>query len=82
MAGTRRAADWGVCLEVEGEELDAVWHEDDLRASIDEYLAQYAAVEKIFSRSGPNHKGLESAKPDLQSLFKKPGRSTAGLSVG
>jgi hypothetical protein len=21
----------------------------------------------------PNHKGLESAKPDLQSLFKKPG---------
>ncbi len=20
----------------------------------------------------PNHKGLESAKPDLQSLFKKP----------
>ncbi len=23
-------------------------------------------------RSEPNHKGLESAKPDLQSLFKKP----------
>ena len=26
--------------------------------------------------SSPNHKGLESAKPDLQSLFKKPGRAT------
>ena len=25
----------------------------------------------------PNHDGLESAKPDLQSLFKKPGGDTA-----
>jgi hypothetical protein len=25
----------------------------------------------------PNHKGLESAKPDLQSLFKKPVDLTA-----
>jgi hypothetical protein len=30
----------------------------------------------------PNHKGLESAKPDLQSLFKKPGRATAGRPTG
>ena len=27
----------------------------------------------------PNYYGLESAKPDLQSLFKKPGGATAGL---
>jgi hypothetical protein len=25
----------------------------------------------------PNHKGMESAKPDLQFLFKKPGGATA-----
>ena len=25
----------------------------------------------------PNHDGLESAKPDLQSVFKKPGGDTA-----
>ena len=25
----------------------------------------------------PNQDGLESAKPDLQSVFKKPGRSLA-----
>jgi hypothetical protein len=25
-----------------------------------------------------NHKGLESAKPDLQSVFKKPGGAAAG----
>ena len=30
----------------------------------------------------PNNEGLESAKPDLQSLFKKPGRSAASLTVG
>jgi hypothetical protein len=39
-------ADWGVCLEVEGEELDAGWRtEDDLRASIDEKLAEYFGLE-------------------------------------
>ena len=27
----------------------------------------------------PNHDGLESAKPDLQSLFKKPGGAIAEL---
>ena len=27
----------------------------------------------------PNHYGLESAKPDLQSVFKKPGGGTAEL---
>ena len=36
-------ADWGVCLEVECEELDAGWRtEDDLRASIEQKLAQYS----------------------------------------
>ncbi|MEI8379855.1 MAG: hypothetical protein WCJ09_06990 [Planctomycetota bacterium] len=39
-------ADWGVCLEVECEELDAGWRtEDDLRASIEQKLAQYSDLE-------------------------------------
>ena len=39
-------ADWGVCLEVECEELDNGWRtEDDLRASIDEKLAEYSWLE-------------------------------------
>jgi hypothetical protein len=39
-------ADWGVCLEAEGEELDEGWRtEDDLRISIDEKLAEYSDVE-------------------------------------
>lgn len=38
--------DWGVCLEVECEELDAGWRtEDDLRASIEQKLAQYSDLE-------------------------------------
>lgn len=39
-------ADWGVCIEVECEELDAGWRtEDDLRASIEQKLAQYSDLE-------------------------------------
>ena len=39
-------ADWGVCLEVECEELDSGWHtDDDLRASIEQKLAQYSDLE-------------------------------------
>lgn len=39
-------ADWGVCLEVEGEEFDEGWRtEDDLRRSINEALAEYAWLE-------------------------------------
>ena len=30
------------------------------------------SVDMVLCRS-PNHDGLESAKPDLQSVFKKPG---------
>jgi hypothetical protein len=41
-------ADWGACLEAEGEELDAGWRtEDDLRVSIDEKLAAYADGEPL-----------------------------------
>lgn len=39
-------ADWGVCLEVEGEELGQGWRtEGELRASIDEKLAEYSDLE-------------------------------------
>ena len=39
-------SDWGVCLEVEGEELDEGWRtEADLCISIDEKLAEYSGVE-------------------------------------
>lgn len=39
-------ADWGACLEAEGDELDQGWRtEDDLRMSIDEKLAEYADLE-------------------------------------
>jgi hypothetical protein len=39
-------ADWGVCLEAEGEEFDQGWRtEADLRESIEEKLAQYADIE-------------------------------------
>jgi hypothetical protein len=35
-----------------------------------------------FIEPAPNHKGLESAKPDLQSAFKKPGGAPAALDYG
>ena len=34
---------------------------------------------KSHSQAVPNHYGLESAKPDLQSVFKKPGGGSAEL---
>ncbi len=37
-------------------------------------LAAMAAVAILASIAAPNDYGLESAKPDLQSTFKKPGR--------
>jgi len=33
----------------------------------------------VFPASEIGDEGLESAKPDLQSVFKKPGGDTAGL---
>jgi hypothetical protein len=42
---------------------------------LDQLLADQTSLQQA-SRS-PNHNGLESAKPDLQSLFKKPGGAAA-----
>jgi IS30 family transposase len=40
------------------------------RETVARYLRQ---VEYASKPNQPNHDGLESAKPDLQSVFKKPG---------
>jgi hypothetical protein len=44
-----------------------------------QFLQQITAIldQKFPAFDGPNHHGLESAKPDLQVAFKKPGGSTA-----
>jgi hypothetical protein len=43
-------ADWGVCLEVEGEDFDEGRRtEDEMRESIDEKLAQYADLEGLLA---------------------------------
>ena len=56
----------GLWDAADGELLEAVWL---FRRNYEAALPR--------ARTMPNHKGLESAKPDLQSLFKKPGGATA-----